>query len=111
MDIQAYEKAKLLLQKYKQDKLLKTLEINENKEALVKQILSIDFEQLQQLYEQTQNISEMKDEEIENIAYVDGNQLNEEEKKNYQNIGEKIIKQGKYAVVTMAGGQGTRLRT
>ncbi|MFR2534719.1 MAG: hypothetical protein ACLTEH_01495 [Clostridia bacterium] len=111
MDIQAYEKAKLLLQKYKQDKLLETLEINENKEALVKQILSIDFEQLQQLYEQTQNISEMKDEEIENIAYVDGNQLKEEEKKNYQSIGEEIIKQGKYAVVTMAGGQGSRLRT
>lgn len=112
MEEQNYEKAKAILKTYKQDTILQELENKQDKEAkqaLVKQILSIDFEQIQALYEQSKKMPEIHDEEIENISYVDGNQLKKEEKENYQKIGEEIIKQGKYAVVTMAGGQGTRL--
>ena len=36
---------------------------------------------------------------------MDLEQLSKEEKENYEQIGNSIIKQGKYAVVTMAGGQ------
>ena len=112
MEEQNYEKAKAILKTYKQDTILQELENKQDKEAkqaLVKQILSIDFEQIQALYEQSKKMPEIHDEEIENISYVDGNQLKKEEKETYQKIGEEIIKQGKYAVVTMAGGQGTRL--
>ncbi len=112
MKNQNYEKAKAILKEYKQDTILQELENKKEegaKQELVEQILSIDFEQIQTLYEQSKQMPEIHDEEIENISYVDGNQLKKEEKETYQKIGEDIIKQEKYAVVTMAGGQGTRL--
>ena len=37
--------------------------------------------------------------------------LSNEEKNHYKNLGIEEIKKGKLAAVTMAGGQGTRLRT
>ena len=46
---------------------------------------------------------------IEPINYVDKSTLSNEELKKYDNLGAEVIRQGKYAVVTMAGGQGTRL--
>ena len=53
-----------------------------------------------------QKISNYK---ITNINYVDKSKLTDEEYDKYYSIGKKIIEEGKYAVVTMAGGQGTRL--
>ena len=40
---------------------------------------------------------------------MDKEELSKEDKEKYEKLGEKIIKEGRYAVVTMAGGQGTRL--
>ena len=40
---------------------------------------------------------------------LDKDKLSEEEMKRYYEKGAEFIKAGKYAVVTMAGGQGTRL--
>ena len=39
------------------------------------------------------------------------NKLEGDKKEELEEIGTKSIKNGEYAVVTMAGGQGTRLRT
>ena len=51
-----------------------------------------------------------KDEnQITNINYVDKSKLSKEEYNKYYELGRKEIEEGKYAVVTMAGGQGTRL--
>lgn len=49
------------------------------------------------------------DSKIEPIDYTDKSKLSKEEYEKYKAIGEKKIKEGKLAVVTMAGGQGTRL--
>lgn len=35
--------------------------------------------------------------------------MSKEEKEKFDNLGIDVIKKGQYAVVTMAGGQGTRL--
>ena len=45
----------------------------------------------------------------ESTSDIDKSKLEKEEKETYKELGENIIKEGKYAVVTMAGGQGTRL--
>ena len=42
---------------------------------------------------------------------MDKEKLSKEERDGFEGEGIKAIKEGKYAVVTMAGGQGTRLRT
>ena len=45
------------------------------------------------------------------FSYIDKNNISDEERKHYKNLGIEEIKKGKLAAVTMAGGQGTRLRT
>ncbi len=61
---------------------------------------------------QTKKKLKIKENIIESIPYYDKEKLTKEQKKNeFDTIGEEIIKSGKYAVVTMAGGQGTRLGT
>ena len=108
---QELDQAKKILKENKQENVLKFLEkIEDNKkEKLVKQILNLDFAQLNKLYEETKAEPEILEKKIEHIKYVDEYKLSEEQAKKYTDIGEKIIKNNQYAVVTMAGGQGTRL--
>ena len=48
---------------------------------------------------------------IEPISYVEKETIEENKKKEYFEKGANVLKANKLAVVTMAGGQGTRLRT
>ena len=57
----------------------------------------------------TNNSIKKTEGEISSIEYVDKSKLSKEEYNIYYEIGKKEIELGKYAVVTMAGGQGTRL--
>ena len=100
-----------LLEKYNQKKLIKFLNIlnEEEKRNLEKQIKNINFEQMMELYNATKKQVTFEEKNIEHIEYTDKSKLTKEEKNELDKIGEEIIKNGKYAVVTMAGGQGTRL--
>lgn len=101
-----------LLKTYHQEhiiKLLKQLEGKE-KEELIEQINRIDFHQIMELYDSTKKDIEIKENRIENIAYLDKAKLSKEQKEEFDRLGEQAIKNGEYAVVTMAGGQGSRLR-
>ena len=80
-------------------------------EKLEKQIDSIDFEELRKLYKistesKTKAVEGMI---IEHIKFTDKYNMPEEKYEKLKEIGTDIIKSGKYAAVTMAGGQGTRL--
>lgn len=99
------------LKQYNQEHLLYRYEYlsEEKKEKIIKQIKNIDFEQIQELYNNREKKVEKDENQITNIDYVDKSKLSKEEYNKYYELGKKEIKNGKYAVVTMAGGQGTRL--
>ena len=75
---------------------------NKGKEKLLDQILSIDFDLMNELYENTKKEIKIGDDKIED-------KLSKEEYEKLEKKGIEIIKEGKLAVLTMAGGQGTRL--
>ena len=106
-----YEKIKEKLIKYNQEQLLVNYENmnNEDKEKLLKEIDNIDFNLMKNLYKNAQKELDFKDEKIESIECTEKDRLSKEEKEKYDKIGTEKIKAGKLAVVTMAGGQGTRL--
>lgn len=102
-----------MLKENKQEHLLKYIERANTKqqENLINEIENIDFEQLNDLY----NISKRNKDKviesciIEHTSFVDKYKGDKQKLEEYKEKGEEIIKNGEYAVVTMAGGQGTRL--
>ena len=100
-----------LLKIYNQEHIIKLLEkLDENqKQVLVEQISKIDFHQLKELYDNTKKEIEIKENKIEPLPYLDKKKISEEQKEEFQRLGEAVLEKGEYAVVTMAGGQGTRL--
>ena len=100
-----------LLKMYHQEHIIKLLEkLDEGKkQELIEQISKIDFHQLKELYDNTKKEIEIKENKIEPLPYLDKNKLSREQKEEFQRLGEAILEKGEYAVVTMAGGQGTRL--
>ncbi len=100
------------LAKYGQEQLLdeyNRLTDKKEKQDFLDSILTIDFNQVKILYENSKEKPSFMDSKIEPIDYTDKSKLSKEEYEKYKAIGEKKIKEGKLAVVTMAGGQGTRL--
>jgi len=105
------ESIKQTLKKYGQEHLLlKYDDLDEGgKLELINQIKSIDFDLLNKLYEQAQKPINHSNTVIEPIEYVDKSKLTVKEKELYERKGIEAIKYNKFAIVTMAGGQGTRL--
>ena len=104
------KKVKEILKKEDQEQLLTNFDsLNENKkEILLDQILEINFNQIKDLYNNVDKIKGDQNAKIEAIPYIEKAKIID---KKYFETGAKVLKEGKVAVVTMAGGQGTRLRT
>lgn len=85
------------------------MELNDEQcDILENQLKTIDVTMLDNLYalnEEKQN----EDCEITPIPCAVQSELSREEIEKYNNVGTEIMSKGEYAVVTMAGGQGTRL--
>lgn len=105
------EKAIEILKKFNQEHIIDWMnKLNEEeKNKLNEQINSLNIEQVVDLYNNLSKTFEIGDKKIEKISAIDIDKLDKENFDNYKNIGADIIKNGQYAVVTMAGGQGTRL--
>ena len=99
------------LKQYGQEHLLlKYDEMDDNgKKELLDQINTIDFDLMKELYEQAKKPIEYNNVTIEPIEHVDKAKLTVTEKEMYEKKGIEAIKYNKLALVTMAGGQGTRL--
>lgn len=106
-----YQEMKKVLEDYNQEHVLLSYErLDESgKEKLLHQIETINFEEVKELYELTKKKKEFKDMKLEPIRATVGEELSFEEIRKISFKGEKLIREGKYAVVMMAGGQGTRL--
>ena len=100
-----------LLKEYNQEHIIKYFDkLNEKKqEELIKQIQKIDLHEITELYNSTKRPIEFKESKIEALKYLDKAKLTKEQKAKFDNLGKQVVKNGEYAVVTMAGGQGTRL--
>lgn len=100
-----------MLKMYNQEHIINLLnKLDEQKKwELIDQISKIDFHQIMELYDNTKKKVEIKENKIEAIKYLDKEKLTDEQKAEFEKLGEDAIKRGEYAVVTMAGGQGTRL--
>ncbi len=105
------EDVKEILQKYGQEHLIGFYDelTEKEKQNLIEQIKRIDFDKISKLYEETKKSNKFAEDKIEPMSYIDKNKLSKEEKKRLEEIGEKVISSGQYAVATMAGGQGSRL--
>ena len=105
------EEVKSLLKKYGQEHLLLFYDkMNDSqKEKLLDQIENIDFELMKDLYETTKKPLDLGNVVVEPIEHTDKSRLTVSERQVYEEKGIEAIKDHKFAVVTMAGGQGTRL--
>ncbi len=96
------ENIKIKLEKYNQEHLLNFYgELNENeKKHLIDQVNVIDFDLIENLYS---GIGKVKEEvEVTSMSSFSS-------RDDYAKVGLECMKNGEYALVTMAGGQGTRL--
>ena len=102
-----------ILKENNQEHLLKYLDManDRQRKKLIDEILNLNFKSIKELYNinNRDNNKAIESIIIEHIKFVDKYKISKDEFNKYKNIGEEIIKNGEYAVVTMAGGQGTRL--
>lgn len=106
-----YRSVVKLLKKYNQEQVLafyNTLP-KEEKELLLDQVLNIDFEKLISLYNEFQKDVSYTDAVITPLEHVEETKLSSYIKSKYVKKGEEIVENGGLAVITLAGGQGTRL--
>ena len=96
---------------YNQEHILRfyeELEPNE-KHSLTCQIKNIDFNKIYLLYKNSMLDDSIDFTRISPIPYISKDSLSKDELEYYTNLGNEIIKSNKLAIITLAGGQGTRL--
>lgn len=107
------EKAKEILKKYNQGHIIEWMDKQEDsiKQKIIKQVLDINLDELEELYKKVQKGVIEKNYNITPIHAVTKEKIIEQGENEYVKLGEEVLKNNKYAVIALAGGQGTRLRT
>ena len=107
----AFEKTYKLLAEYGQTHILRYYDSlgSDRKEALLAQANRIDYALVSRLYGIAKAGETSSNDVIEPISYTDAETISEAKRREYIGAGEACLKNGAFAAVTMAGGQGTRL--
>lgn len=105
------EQVKEILSTYNQEHLIYFYdELNDNqKEKLLDQIIKIDFKEIITLYNNSMKNEPFIKSSISPLNHIEKDKLSNDEINMFTKIGDTIISSNSFAVVTMAGGQGTRL--
>lgn len=105
-----YESVYNKLKEYNKEYLLRFFNelTDSEKQTLLEDINSVDFDLMKKLSRLQSKINN-DNERIEPLASVKKDSFSSDEFLKLESIGKDIIKNGEYAVVTLAGGQGTRL--
>ena len=106
------EMVKNKLKKYNQEQIIELIENmpDEQQEEIVNQILNIDFEQITNLYEATKKKEKENNSIITPIDYIDKQKIGPSEFEQIKKIGEQIIQNDEFAVITMAGRTRNKIR-
>jgi len=106
-----YTKVIEILHKHKQKDIINIFNKlnNEKKIQLAAQIINMNFNEIEEFFTCLNKEEFFNSTKIEPIKYIDKTKLTQSKKEQYCKLGEDIIKSGKFAVITMAGGQGSRL--
>ena len=99
------------LKEFNQEQILELLGLlnEEERKIISKQILELDFDKINSLYKELKNKEKINSDNTEAITAVNKDKLETSELEKYNELGKNIICNNQYAVVTMSGGQGTRL--
>ena len=81
---------------------------DDQKSEFLDEILNIDFDLQEKLFDSTK-IKAKNVTDVKNLSAINKKDFSKEQFDLYNNAGLEEIKNGKFAVVTLAGGQGTRL--
>lgn len=105
------EEMRAKLNRYGQAHILRFYEeLNRSqKEILENQIAAIDFESMETVFGRSARSQAETPLQLEPIPCTVKASWTKEEQQTYRRKGLEILRAGKYAAVTMAGGQGTRL--
>lgn len=100
-----------ILEKYNQEQLERFYkDLNKTEQSkLQKEIESIDFEQINSLYINSKKDEIIELKEIKPITYYIKKKLSKSIIEEYSNLAKEILRKNKLCVITMAGGQGSRL--
>ena len=100
-----------ILKEYKQEQLLRFYnKLNKSQQSsLEKEIENTNFEQINNLYINSKKDDSIDLKEITPIKYYIKKELNQKETEEYLKLANEILKKNKLCVLTMAGGQGSRL--
>ena len=82
---------------------------DDEKNILLNQIKHINFDLIFDLYNKSKIPSEVDYSNISPLPHIEKNNLSDKEIDFYCNIGKEALENNELAIVTMAGGQGTRL--
>ena len=106
------EHAKNILIEYKQEHIIQLLEKTQGtkREKIIDKILSIDFDELKNLYERAKQHLNIETSVLEPVTAVCTERLHKETIDSYIKAGVEIVSANKFAAVTMAGRARNKIR-